>query len=587
VTANAIGDYALLSDCATAALVGRDGAIDWWCVPRFDGPSVFGRMLDPDAGQWLLRPVNAYDVERRYVDGSMVLETDMRTADGAVRVVDALALPATEGHELGHVRHGALVRHVRGLEGAVELVTEIAPRFEYGLRAPRVSRIDERIAFTDVQGIRTLDLTFDADMHVDGDRATARLTVRAGQTIGFVLGDPASGAHDIASAELVRSTVAAWQSWSKLHKRYDGAHREVVETSSRVLQALTYARAGSLIAAPTTSLPEVVGGEANWDYRYAWLRDASLVLQALWVGACPDEADAYFGWMARAIDGREPQILYAVNGDPEVDEFVLDHLAGYRGSRPVRIGNDAWRQRQLDVPGEVLDAAWRLRDQLSFDEPTADMIAALADRTVRGWQEKDSGIWEGREGERDYVSSKVMCWVALDRAVKLAGAIGRDATEWTAARDEIRDAVLSEGWNEGLGAFAGAFGSDHLDASVLLIPLVEFLPADDPRVTATIAAIERELTHDGHVRRWTGADDEGTFVMCSCWLAECHARAGRVDRANEIFERVVAYANDVGLLAEMIDPVRGELLGNFPQGLSHAALVNAAWAIDRAQKKET
>jgi GH15 family glucan-1,4-alpha-glucosidase len=306
----------------------------------------------------------------------------------------------------------------------------------------------------------------------------------------------------------------------------------------------------------------------------------------LWVGACPDEAGEYFDWMARAIDQREPQILYAVDGGRDVEELVLDHLAGYGDARPVRIGNDAWRQRQLDVPGEVLDAAWRLREQLTFDGETGEMLAALADRTRREWADKDSGIWEGREGERQYVSSKVLCWVALDRAVKLAPTLDRDPSAWAATRDEIRDTVLSEGWNDEVGAFTGAFGSDHLDASVLLIPLVGFLPATDSRVAATIAAIERELTENGLVRRWTDADDEGSFVMCSYWLAECHALAGRLERASEIFEHVTAHANDVGLLAEMIDPERGELLGNFPQALSHAALVNAAWTIDRALNKE-
>jgi GH15 family glucan-1,4-alpha-glucosidase len=342
-----------------------------------------------------------------------------------------------------------------------------------------------------------------------------------------------------------------------------------------------------VIAAATTSLPEVVGGEANWDYRFAWLRDAALVLRALWVGACPDEADRYLRWVAEAVarddEGSVP-VLYAVDGGHTLDERELTGLRGYRGSRPVRVGNDAWRQRQLDVPGHVLAAAWLLRDRLVPDDTAVTaVLRRLADLAARRWHEPDSGIWEGREGERHYVSSKVMCWVALDRAVRFGERLADPGTRahWAAERDRVRASVERDGWNEAAGVFTGAYASDHLDASALLIPLVGFLPPDDPRVEATVAAVERDLARDGLVRRWSGAED-GAFLPCSYWLAECHALAGRAERATAVFEAATAHANDLGLLAEMADPGTGELLGNFPQALSHAGLVSAAWAIDQA-----
>ncbi|WP_308282618.1 glycoside hydrolase family 15 protein [Pseudonocardia nigra] len=419
----------------------------------------------------------------------------------------------------------------------------------------------------------------------------ARFTLRAGDDAVFALRhrravDPVGPPLDARAA--LRDTTEGWRSWARMHRTYEGPYREQVIRSGLVLQALTYQPTGAVIAAPTTSLPEVVGGDANWDYRFGWLRDGSFTLKALWVAACPDEAQQFFDWMTASAgplgDGPVPVILGA-GGERDLTEHRLEHLNGHACSRPVRVGNDAWRQKQLDVLGEVLECAWVLRDQLGDPPPaTAAFLRALADRAAASWREPDAGIWEGREGERDYLTSKLMCWVALDRAVRLADRLGAgaDVARWETAREEIRKAILDRGWNGDVGAFTGAFGSDHLDAAVLLMPIVGFLPGDDDRVLATVDTIERDLSRDGLVQRWTGASDEGAFVICSYWLAACRALAGQVDRATEIFERVTGYANDVGLLSEEIDLGDHTLIGNFPQALSHIGLINAAWAIAQA-----
>jgi GH15 family glucan-1,4-alpha-glucosidase len=345
------------------------------------------------------------------------------------------------------------------------------------------------------------------------------------------------------------------------------------------------------VAAATTSLPETCGGGDNWDYRFAWLRDLSLTLRALWIAACPDEAERFFHWIDHAIgghlvEGRQVQIMYGIEGEHDLTEHSLEHLRGFRGSRPVRVGNDAWYQKQLDVLGEVVDAAYLLRDQLGdeFDDVIARLISGFADKAAESWHETDAGMWEARDEERHYISAKVMCWVALDRAIKLAPRLGEhaDTKRWEMAREEVREAILERGWSEEAGAYTGAFGSDQLDASVLLMPLVDFLPATDPRMWATIEAVERELAGDGLVHRWDG-DDNG-FLICTYWLVECLARAGETERAVELFERTTSYANDLGLLAEEADAATGEQWGNFPQAFSHVGLVNAAWSLSQARE---
>ncbi|MDP9459156.1 MAG: glycoside hydrolase family 15 protein [Actinomycetota bacterium] len=586
-----IADYALLGDCQGAALVALDGSIDWWCPARFDAPSVFARLLDPDAGHWWIRPRQEWTVTRRYVEGSMVIQTDFTTADGVLRLTDALALGAGErGHQIGYASPHLLVRQVEVVEGEVEIDFELAARLEYGLVSPLITSTPGGVELGG--GAERLALTADRPLSIEEGKVTGRFRLRAGETAVFALHHRAAVQAPSAALDgraALADTVAGWQSWTRMHQSYQGPYRNQVMRSGLVLQALTYRPTGAVIAAATTSLPEKVGGSANWDYRFGWLRDGSFTLKALWVAACPDEGERFFDWMATSTgsvgDGRVP-IMFGAGGERDLTEHQLDHLAGFAGSRPVRVGNDAWTQNQLDVLGEVLECAWVLRDQLGELSPlTAAFLRSLADRAAATWREPDAGIWEGREGERDYLTSKVMCWVALDRAIKLADRLGEesDITRWESAREEVRAAILERGWSEKAQAFTGAFDSDNLDAGVLLLPIVGFLPGDDERVVATLDAIERDLSEDALVQRWTGSGDEGAFIICSYWLAAGRAMAGQVDRAKQIFETVTGYANDVGLLSEEIDLRDKALIGNFPQALSHIGLVNAAWAIAQAE----
>ena len=393
--------------------------------------------------------------------------------------------------------------------------------------------------------------------------------------------------------------MAGWRSWSAIHQTYEGPWRDLVHHSGRVLQALTFAPTGAIVAAPTTSLPETIGGERNWDYRYTWVRDASLTMEALWVAACPDEANKFFGFLADATAsqlqrGTDLQIMFGIGGERDLSERELPQLAGWRASRPVRVGNGAWNQRQLDVYGELLGAAQRLVDQLGeLDPVTRQFLAAAADTAASRWKDKDQGIWEIRGEPRDFVYSKLMCWVALDRAIALAPQLraGDRVQGWAAARAEIRAAILERGWSERAGAFTQAFGGDDLDASNLMLAITGFLPADDPRMKATIDATAARLTDErGLVYRYLAHDglagEEGTFLLCTFWLAQAQALAGEVDQATATFERAVAAINDVGLLAEEIDAGSGEMIGNFPQAFSHIGLINAAWAITQAQQRD-
>jgi GH15 family glucan-1,4-alpha-glucosidase len=587
-----IADYALLGDCQSAALVSREGSIDWWCAPRFDSRSAFARLLDPAAGHWSIRPAGSFTVSRRYLDGTMVLETTFTAQGGVVRLTDAMALGAgARGHEIGLEVPHAIVRLLEAVSGTAEIEIELVPRLEYGLVRPELVRA--AAGLRTAGGPDTLLLSGDRELEPGDGRATGTLRLSEGEAAGFTLrhyqGMSPALHEPLDARTTLDETLAGWRSWSGAHEGYTGRYRAEVERSVLVLQALTYQPTGAIVAAPTTSLPEVRGGDWNWDYRFSWLRDASLTLRALWVAACPDEAGRYFDWMARAAVGSvtadHVQIMFGVEGERDLSERELGHLDGYRGSRPVRIGNEAWRQKQLDVYGEVLDAAYLLRGQLEDLDPfTATFLRGLADHAADKWEETDAGIWEGREGERHYVTSKLLCWVALDRAVRMAPQLGADnrVPAWAHERDRIRDTILRRGWSEELGAYTGAFDSDHLDAGVLLMPIMGFLPADDERILRTIDAIERELSEDGLVQRWTGGDDEGRFVICSYWLANCLARAGEVDRACAVFEKVTSHANDVGLLAEEADTGDGGLLGNFPQAFSHVGLINAAWSIERA-----
>lgn len=601
-----IGDHALLSDCHSSALVDSRGSVEWLTFPRFDSPSVMGRLLDEGAGHWSIRPVGDFTTSRRYVNDTMVLESTFRTATGTVVLTDALALgPDNEGHRLGKDVPHLLVRAVSCVAGTVEIATSFAPRPEYGLVVPLLSRVAGGV--TSRGGAEWLVLSTPIELELAGGTAGGRCRMSAGQTLRFGLHRSTleeTPAHVWPGEELdslLDRTVAAWRSWSALHQSYDGPWRDLVRGSGRVLKALTFQPSGAVVAAATTSLPEGVGGERNWDYRYSWVRDASLTMEALWVAACPDEANDFFAFMATAAAsgvGAEQalQIMFGVGGEHDLSERALGHLDGWRGSRPVRVGNGAWAQQQVDVYGELLGAAARLTDQLhDLDADTRRFLAALADAAAARWREPDQGIWEVRGDPRHFLYSKVMCWVALDRGIRMADVIGDRSRveEWRRVRDEIALTVVRDGWSDSAGAFTQYVGTDALDASALMLPIVGFLRATDPRVLATIDAIEERLTDEhGLVYRYrtaAGVDglagEEGTFLLCTFWLAQALAMADRVERAIEVFERAAGYVNDVGLLAEEVDPDTGELLGNFPQAFSHIGLVNAAWAIAEAVKR--
>jgi len=595
-----IADYALLSDCHSAALVHRLGSVDWLCFPRYDSPSILGRLLDDRAGHWSIRPAGVTSARRRYLDGTLVLETAFDTPGGGLTLTDALAVgPNERGHELGARSPHALLRRVECTRGTVELETELALRPEYGQVQPTLGDVPGGLR---AAGGGCILLLSSAVSHaIEDGSARARVTLRAGESRSFALqyqseeGEPCWTESEI--DDRLRETVAAWQSWSQMHQRYDGPWRELVHLSGRVLQGLTYQPTGAIVAAPTTSLPETVGGERNWDYRYTWIRDASLTLEALWVAACPDEALQFFDFLSAAAVGQlrdegHLQIMFGVGGERDLTERELPHLSGWRDSRPVRVGNGAWAQRQLDVYGELLSAVHQLKDQVGELSPaTAGFLVDVADTVLRRWRQPDQGIWEIRGEPRHFLHSKLMCWVALDRAVELAGSIGAEGakvTRWREERDEIRRAIMEQGWSERAGAFTQAFGSEALDASTLLLPIVGFLPGDDPRVSATVDAIAERLTDPlGLVYRYRADDglegEEGTFLLCTFWLAHAFALRGDVGRAREVFERAAGFANDLGLLAEQADGATGELLGNFPQAFSHIGLVNAAWAIARAE----
>ena len=597
-----IADYALISDCHSASLVSRDGSIDWLCRPRFDSPSVFGRILEEEAGHWSIAPTGPAESERRYLEHTMVLETTFRTDGGAARVIDAMALdPSEEGHDLGSGAPRMLIRIVKGIAGEVEFDMALAPRPEYGLIHPRLLPVDGG-AVGRGGPLHTV-LSAEVPVEIGGATVQARFRVTDGERVGFAvqnrtIEEPAPEVRSQGEIfQLLDDTVESWRRWSSVHQAYEGPWSDLVYQSGRVLQALSYQPTGAIVAAPTTSLPETVGGERNWDYRYAWVRDASFTLEALWVAACPDEAHKFFAWMAGTVAsqlglGSDLQIMFGIGGEHDLSERALPHLSGWRDSRPVRVGNGAWEQRQLDVYGELLGAAQRLAEQLGdIDDGTKSFLIEVADAASARWQETDQGIWEIRGEPRAFVYSKLMCWVALDRAVEMAEMLGADpeaVERWTATRDEIRSWILEHGWSDSAKAFVQAAGSDELDASNLMMPIVGFIPADDPRMLATIRATEDRLTDKrGLVYRYRADDglegEEGTFLLCTFWLAQAQALAGLVDEARRTFERTIAYANDVGLLAEEVDEASGELLGNFPQAFSHIGLINAAWAISEAE----
>jgi len=603
-----IASYGLLSDCNTAALAGNDGSIDWFCLPRFDGPAVFARVLDPDAGHWSIRPAGEFTTERRYLPNSLVLETTFMTDSGTVRLLDALAfVEGQRGHDLGLDAPRELLRLVVGVSGSVDLVMELAPRPEYGLVRPLFRQTED--GGRTFGGPNQIVVRAGSPTEIDHSTMRAAFTVCAGDEVGFSLrwspvestGREPTTPDGVALR--IADTAEGWRSWENEHDIYEGPRRELVRFSSRVLKALTYRPTGAIVAAPTTSLPETVGGERNWDYRYSWIRDASLTLQALYIGSCSDEVENFVSFMTSSAGGgagaeNSLQIMYGIGGEHDLTERSLEHLRGWRDSAPVRVGNGAWSQTQLDVYGELLDALHLYHEQLGELHPEIQhFVAELADAAANRWEEKDQGMWEMRGDALHHLSSKVLCWTALDRAVKLVPVLGSHARveEWAAERDRIREAILTRGWSDAKHAYAQSFDSDELDAAQLLMPLVGFLPATDERMRSTIKAIAEELTQDGLVLRYRSDEgqnpdgltgEEGTFTICSFWLVSALAMAGELERAEALFDQLVGYANDLGLLAEEIDVTNGEQLGNFPQAFSHIGLITAASEIDKARARE-
>jgi GH15 family glucan-1,4-alpha-glucosidase len=598
-----IGDHAMLSDCHSAALVDRAGSVVWWCVPRFDSASVFGRLLDEDAGHFSIEPTAIRTSRRRYLDDSLTLESRFDCDSGRLTMTDTLAIAeGVRGHDLGEGSPHRLLRNPRCESGTVELRIEFRPRTEYGLTTPVVEAGEGGVIAKG--GPVTLVLSADVVLDIPDSRDSAIGTVTLGG------GDQLAMSVEYCSSwkppppmvdgERIRwmidDTTEAWRSWGRDHQRYTGPFSDEVALAGRILQGLTYVPTGAIVASPTTSLPETIGGSRNWDYRYAWVRDASFTMDALWVAACPDEERQFFDFLrtaASTVYHRDQiQIMFGVEGERVLVEHDLPWLTGWRDSRPVRVGNGAWNQRQNDVYGELLAAAHKLRDGLPFEDPgLRRMLIALADLATHAWDEPDHGIWEMRDEPRHHLYSKLMCWVALDRAIDMATQL--EATDrigiWKSTKHEIRQAILDRGWSEEAGAFTQSFGSTNLDASALVMPIVGFLPPDDQRVLATIEAIETHLMDEsGLLMRYTGADglegEEGAFLLCTFWLAHAHALVGSPDRAYEVFTKATKFANDVGLFSEEVEVATGDLVGNFPQGFSHIGLVNAAWAIHQAEQ---
>jgi GH15 family glucan-1,4-alpha-glucosidase len=576
-----IEDYALIGDLETAALVGRDGSIDWLCLPRFDSGACFAALLGkPEHGRWLLAPSgDVRTVSRRYRPGTLVLETTFETDAGSVLLTDFMPVRTEEP---------VLVRTVRGLRGQVPLRSEVIFRLDYGSIVPWVRHT--RDGLRAIAGPDALLLQAGVELHGKDMTTVAEFTVSEGQEIPFVLRwnrsyvKPPPG---IDPAQSLRETDRWWREWS-VRCGYQGPWREQVLRSLITLKALTYAPTGGIVAAATTSLPEQLGGVRNWDYRYCWLRDATFTLFALMGAGYKEEAREWRQWLLRAVAGKpsDLQILYSLDGSRRLDEWEVDWLPGYENSRPVHVGNAASGQFQLDVYGEVLDALYQAhRRGLKSDRDDWQLQRAVLDFLESAWEQPDDGIWEVRGGRREFTHSKMMAWVAFDRAVKTVEQFGTDGPveRWRKLRDTIHEQVCREGYSSRLGAFVESYGSDRLDASLLMMPLVGFLPAHDPRVQGTVAAIEKHLMHDGFVQRYATdpkvdglPPGEGAFLPCTFWLADNYALLGREDEGKRLYERLLGLCNDVGLLSEEYDPKAGRLVGNFPQAFTHVGLVNTA-----------
>jgi GH15 family glucan-1,4-alpha-glucosidase len=585
-----IEDYALIGDCHTAALVGSNGSIDWLCFPRFDSGACFAALLGgPEQGRWLLTPAaRIKSVRRRYLDDSLVLETEFQTQGGRVRVIDFMPV---------HDDRWDVVRIVEGLSGRVAMRMELIVRFDYGSIVPWVRRVNDLLLIT--AGPDTLELAASVKFEGENMKTVAEFSVRKGQRESFVLNYRPSHLPtrpSIDPAKALKHTLSRWHRWSA-RCRYRGRWGPAVLRSLITLKALTYKPSGGMVAAPTTSLPELLGGVRNWDYRYCWLRDATFTLNALLLAGYHEEAAEWREWLLRAIAGSpsDLQIVYSVNGARRLDEIELPWLPGHKNSKPVRIGNAASTQFQLDVYGEVMDSLHLARAADMEPHPEAWSVQlAMLEFLESHWQDPDDGLWEIRGARRHFTHSKIMAWVAYDRAIKDAEKekLKAPVARWRRVRDRIHAQVCEKGFNRANNTFVQSYGSKFLDASLLLIPQVGFLPPDDPRVLGTIAAIEKHLLINGLVLRYSTATlvdalpaGEGTFLACSFWLADSYALTGRRPEAEALFERLLALGNDVGLFAEEYDPRAKRMLGNFPQALTHMSLVNTARLLSIPEKE--
>jgi GH15 family glucan-1,4-alpha-glucosidase len=587
-----IEDYGLIGDCETAALVGRDGSIDWLCWPAFDSDACFAAILGTERhGRWLIAPAGQVKkTSRCYQDQTLILRTRFETGDGVVELVDFMP-PRGEASDV--------VRLVRGVEGKVKMRMQLVIRFGFGVDIPWVKRTEDRSALLAIAGQDMTVLRTPVAMRGEDMTTVADFEVSAGETIPFVL---TYGPSHLEPPEAIDPEIALketeefWKDWCG-RCTYEGEHRAMVLRSLITLKAQTFEPTGGIVAAPTTSLPEKLGGARNWDYRFCWLRDATFTLLALMNSGYTDEAMAWHDWLLRAAAGapRNMQIMYGIWGQRRLLEWEADWLPGYEGARPVRIGNAAHAQLQLDVYGELIDSFYQARTmKMQFGEETRDLSRAVLAHVAEVWDHPDHGIWERRGEPRHYVFSKVMCWVAFDRAVKGAEIYGfkGPVDDWRALRDGIHRDVCQRGFDKSLNSFVDSYGSKLFDASLLLLPAVGFLPPSDPRIHGTIAAIEHHMMRDGfvlrHDPREVSSEEqqpiEGAFLACSLWLADAYVLAGEVPKAQTLFDRVVGIANDLGLFAEEYDSIARRQTGNFPQALTHIALINTAHNLDEATK---
>src|SRR5215211_4596063 len=588
-----IDDYALIGDCRSAGLISGDGSLDWLCFPRFDSPSVFAALLDArEGGRFHIRPVGEYSSERRYLPNTNILETTFRCLSGAFVLRDLMAVSSEEDKRASLTPEHEVLREIEGIDGEVEVEVLYDPRPDYGLTRPVLERQWDHGLRCEVGGA-ALILRSELPLELEGDGrgASGAVRIRTGErkylSLTYSREAPAVIAPlGEAARERIERTVRWWQEWAN-RCTYEGPYRHAVVRSALALKLMTYAPSGALVAAPTTSLPEAIGGVRNWDYRYCWLRDASFTLRALFTLGYWEEAEAFLGWLLHAtrLTWPELQVLYDVFGEARVPERELSYLEGYAGSRPVRIGNDAQGQLQLDVYGEVIDAAAQFLDRGGrFDRDTSRMLDGLGHTVCRRWREPDEGIWEGRSGRFHHTHSKVLCWVALDRLVKIheAGYVELSVDLFREERDAIREEIETRGYNERIGSYTRTFDGDEMDASLLTLPLYGYVEGAHPRMRSTCARIHEKLARGGLVYRYEAKTDdglppgEGAFGICSFWAVECVARGGNLGAATRAFERLLSYANDVGLFAEEVDPDTGAALGNFPQAFTHIGLINAA-----------